>query len=260
MRLALLWLLLWFGAATFFIGASGEHDLPRTLQPASLLHPFGFDAFGRDMLTTVLRASLISAAFAGAATLASFGIGVFAGTFLGIAPKWFQTPFLRVLEMILAFPYLLFALSWAAIRGPGWETLAFALLVGTLPSLTRLAYARTRELLSEEYVTAAIGMGSGPWRIMLKHLIPATSELCRVKIPNLFAGALIAEATLSFLGIGAPIGKDSWGSLLAQGKDYLIEAPHIAFCTGVPLVLTILSLQVLSGQIFRRKIGSGSLS
>ena len=154
----------------------------------------------------------------------------------------------RALETLLAFPALLFALAWAAVRGPGWDTLTISLLLGTVPPLTRLIYARTREILVEDYVTAAHSLGASPWRIAYRHLLPGVRSLCRVKAPGLFAYALMAEATLSFLGIGAPIGRDSWGTLLSQGKDYLIEAPHLAIGSGLPLVLTILSLQLLSSH------------
>lgn len=254
-RLAIAWLLAWYlPAAAIGLAMAlspdaarlAHHHLERTLGGAELAHPFGFDAFGRDLLLTTLRASVLSSAFALAALFASLAFGSIAGTTLAVAPRKARFAGLRALETLLAFPALLFSLAWAAVRGPGWGTLAFSLLLGTLPSLARLSYARTRELLSEDYVLAAQSLGASPWRVTSRHLLPGVLELCRVKAPNLFAGALMAEATLSFLGIGAPIGRDSWGTLLAQGKDYLIEAPHLAIGAGLPLVLTILSLQALT--------------
>lgn len=165
---------------------------------------------------------------------------------MSVAPPTLRYTLERALETLLAFPTLLFALSWAALRGPGWDTLAFALIVGTLPGFTRLVYARTRELLVEEYVLAARGLGASPWQLLKNHLAPPLASLCKVKVPNLFAHALLAEATLSFLGIGAPIGRDTWGALLLQGKDYLFEKPHIALGAGLPLALTVLSLQIMT--------------
>lgn len=248
------WLIGWYApsmilAVVIVAGAGPQlalHRLPRALQGAQGWHLLGFDAFGRDLLITTLRASILSSSFALAALSISLFLGAACGTLLAVAPPRTRFAGLRALETLLAFPSLLFALAWAAVRGPGWDTLGFSLCLATLPSLTRLVYARALELMAEDYVLAARGLGAGPARIAFRHLIPGVIGLCRVKAPNLFATALMAEATLSFLGIGAPIGRDSWGTLLAQGKDYLIEAPHLAFGAGMPLVLTVLSLQILS--------------
>jgi len=134
----------------------------------------------------------------------------------------------------------------AAIRGPGWGTLVIALAVGTLPGIMRFAEVRTREILAEEYILAAKSSGAGAARILKNHLWPILSRFFAVKAPGIFAGALLSEATLSYLGIGAPIGRESWGALLAQGKDYLLEAPLLAIVSGIPLLLSVLSLQLLS--------------
>jgi peptide/nickel transport system permease protein len=240
-----LWPALWFGAAALAWRADLSHRLDHALAP-------GFDAFGRALLPLTLKASLVSAAFAGAAVAASVLFAALAGCALALsrgAPRFYG---LRALDLTLAFPSLLFALAWAAVSGPGWDTLLASLALGTVPGLTRLVFARARELLREEYVLAARSLGARPARVILRHLLPGVWSLCRVKVPNLFAGALLAEATLSFLGVGAPIGRDTWGSLLAQGRDYLIEAPHIALFAGIPLVMTVLSLQLLSERLARR--------
>ena len=249
----LLWLALWYLPAFALVTAIAcgwgddlaHHHLIHSLQGIELFHPLGFDAFGRDLLLTTLRGSVLSSLFAFSALLASLILGSVAGTLMAVAPPTARFASLRALETLLAFPALLFSLAWAAIQGPGWGTLAFSLLLATLPGLIRLVYARARELLNEDYVLAARGLGASSWGIALHHLLPGVLGLCRVKAPTLFASALIAEASLSFLGIGAPIGRDSWGTLLAQGKDYLIEAPHLAIGSGFPLVLTLLSLQSL---------------
>jgi ABC-type dipeptide/oligopeptide/nickel transport system permease subunit len=246
----------WYGPASAlavaqaagFAGELVHHRLARSLGGSEWLHPLGFDAFGRDLLLTTLRASLVSSLLALAALAFSLTAGSAAGVAIAVAPKGARLAWLRALDGLLAFPPLLFALAWAAVRGPGWDTLSVSLALCVLPSLTRLVYVRARELLSEDYVAAAVGLGASPWHVARRHLLPGVLGLCRVKAPNLLAGALLAEATLSFLGIGAPIGRDSWGTLLAQSKDYLIEAPHLAVGAGLPLVLTVLSLQSLFSE------------
>jgi peptide/nickel transport system permease protein len=240
------WLILWFSACVgvAFTEPQG-FQLDRTLQGASGLSPWGFDAFGRDLLPIVLRASLLSSLFALGAALLSVLIASFWGTLIVSLPQRLRFLSNRALDFLLAFPSLLFALAWAAVRGPGWNTLVAALLLGTLPHMTRLVVTRSEELLAQEFVLAARSLGATPLRVMRAHLVPSVLSICWVSFPNLFAQALLAEATLSFLGVGAPVGRDTWGSLLIQAKDYLIEAPHILLATGVPLILTVLSLQSL---------------
>jgi peptide/nickel transport system permease protein len=245
------WLVAWFTGCVIVASLGTEpFQLERVLEKATLSHPFGFDAFGRDLLQIVLHASFLSSAFALGCALVSIGVAASAGTLIATLPSRARFLSLRGLDLFLAFPSLLFALAWAAVRGPGWGTLLVALLLGTLPHLTRLVVTRSEELLAQEYILAARSLGASGLRVMFKHLAPAVLSLCWVALPNLFAQALLAEATLSFLGVGAPIGRDTWGSLLIQAKDYLIEAPHILLATGLPLILTVLSLQTLARDRF----------
>jgi len=244
--LPLSWIFTWYGAGLLAISTSGMHRLERTLHVPEWLHPFGFDAFGRDLLQTVLHASLSSTGFALAAVVATSVLGIFIGGTLAMASPGVQAVGSRILEFFLSFPTLLLALAWAAVRGPGLDTLLFSLMIGAVPSFTRLVLVRTRELLSSEFIRAAESIGASRLRILVRHVFPHLTSICSVKLPGLFTHMLLAEATLSFLGIGAPIGRDTWGSLLAQGKDYLLEAPHLALAVGLPLVLTVLSLQVIS--------------
>jgi len=246
---SILWISIWFTFALFYSQTNSSHQLQYTLQSPTSEHWLGFDAFGRDFLQTVLRASAFSAGFGFIAMILSVLIGITLGTSIALAPTRIRFVLLRSLDIFLAFPSLIIALSWAALRGPGWSTLLISLFIGSIPGFTRLIYSRTRELMVEDYFTAAKALGATRIRIIRKHLAPALFSFSAIKAPNLFAYALMGEATLSFLGVGAPIGRDTWGSLLAQGRDYLIEAPHIALGAGLPLVITIFSLQLLSEKL-----------
>lgn len=244
------WLVAWFtSSAICFFFVSTDHVLEHSFAPASILSPLGADAFGRDLLSLGLAAASISATFALSATLISLTLGVTVGSLIALAPERISHVALRIVDTLLAFPSVLLALAWAAISGPGWSTLIVALTLGTFPPFSRLVYARTRELLREEYIHAAFAAGASRTRVLFKHLIPALASLCAIKIPGLFAAALLSEATLSYLGIGVPIGRDSWGSLLIQGQQYLIEFPHISFGVGIPLFFTILSLQLVGERL-----------
>ncbi|MGK5089493.1 ABC transporter permease subunit [Bdellovibrionota bacterium FG-2] len=252
--LAIFWLVMWFGAAILaklpFSGnpADLEFNLNQALALPALTHPLGFDAFGRDLLQLSLHASATSALFALLTTFIALAGGIIFGAAGALLPYTMKQFARKTLDFFLGFPSLLFALAWAAIRGPGWSTLIFALLLGSLPPVSRLLLLRCEELLQEEFVTAAQSVGASRLRILHTHLLPFLMSLCSLKAPNLFAHALMAEATLSFLGIGAPIGKDTWGALLIQGKDYLLEAPHLVIGAGVPLLLTVLSLLIISEE------------
>jgi peptide/nickel transport system permease protein len=248
-KIAKIWIIFWLTisplSALLFRDATAYH-LTRCLVGPSFPHLFGFDAFGRDLFLVTARAGLNSLTFAAMVVAVSITISVLFSGFIASAPHALKYFSLRALDFSLAFPSLLIAMGWAAIRGPGWSTLWFSLLLGALPMLTRLLYARTQELLVQDFIEASQSMGGGKFWILSRHVLPSVFSTALVKAPMLFANILVAEATLSFLGLGAPIGKDTWGSLLAQAKDYLIEAPHLAIGIGLPLVFTILSLQRIS--------------
>ena len=245
--IALGWIFSWisFSAVCWFRGFLHPEatDLLSHLERSLALR---FDAFGRELLTLTASSSIVSILVSTLAVSLSCGIALLVGGLISLSEGKLSQLVERLIEGLLAFPSLLLALSWAAIRGPGWSTLLFALLIGNIPSLTRFVTVRARELAQEEYVLAARSYGASSSRILRKHLSPALVRLLWLKIPSLLSHALIAEASLTFLGVGAPIGTDTWGSLLAQGKDYLIEAPHISLEAGLPLVLSVLALQRLS--------------
>jgi peptide/nickel transport system permease protein len=252
LRISKAWLLLWIIASpicVFFSTTGSAYQLPLNLVTPSFAHPFGYDAFGRDVLQITARAGLNSMGFAAGVVAVSIVAAIFLASLIVAAPPRLKFIFLRLLEFLLAFPSLIVALSWAAIRGPGWSTLWFSLLIGTLPMLVRLIYARAQEVLVQDYIEASVSLGGSKTWVLARHVAPELFSLSLLKAPNLFAQALMAEATLSFLGLGAPIGHDTWGSLLAQGKDYLIEAPHLAVGVGIPLIFTILSLQKISESL-----------
>ena len=245
------WLVLWGLGSVWAFTWSARFTLSEALHSPTLAPPFGTDAFGRNILFLTLKASSSSLLLAFASVAIVFLTGLLLCASVTLGPRWFRFTFKRGLEFFLALPSLLLALSFAALRGPGWDTLIVALLLGALPPFLRLIVARSEEILAQDYVTASRSLGATPVGLFVRHLLPGILSFASVKIPNLLASALMAEASLSFVGIGAPLGGESWGLLLAQGRDYLIEAPHIAIVSGIPLILTILALQHLSEDFFQ---------
>ena len=247
MKLALIWLGAWISlslisSAFFYLP---DHVLEATLRAPGQWPPFGSDAFGRALHWLVPASAWVSMLFAASASLVALTLASALGSVFAVVPMRIRFVFERVLDFLLAFPPLLFALFWAAVNGPGWGTLSVALLVGAVPAHVRLVYSRGRELLKEDYLLAAVASGASLPRLVGRYLFPEMLRTAAVKLPNVFAHALIAEATLTYMGVGAPMGRDTWGSLLVQGKDYLLEAPYIALWSGLPLVFTLLAVMAL---------------
>ena len=216
----------------------------------------GHDAFGRNVLHSVLRGSFISLSFAFTAVLISISCSTLFGISTVFSPDWLQRTAKIILEFFIGIPGLVLALAVAAVNGPGWSTLLLALILGVLPSLARLVQSRTRELIMEGYTQAARALGASKVHITRRHLLRSIAPLIAAKLPQVFAHCLLAEATLTFLGVGAPLGNETWGSLLAQGRDYLLEAPQIAWFAGLPLTLTLLSVQTLGDTLGRNQNAS----
>ena len=230
-----------------------SHRLAATLRGPEIgaLSWLGHDAFGRPLVLLLLTATGKSLLLAFAVVALISAVSLPAGALLAIAPGMVRRPGIALLEFLLAFPSLLLALTVAAVRGPGWGTLLLSLLVGLAPGFIRLIQTRTRELVIQPYVEAARALGAGTVDVTFRHLLRGLLPVMAVKIPGLTVGILLSEAALTFLGAGAPIGSDTWGSLLAQGKDYLLEAPHIAIAAGLPLGITVLLLQQLAERLER---------
>lgn len=236
-------------------------QLASVLCPPSEAHPWGCDAFGQDLLQGMLRGAWNSAGFAAAATAFSVILGIAIGLAAAQGKSGRGSTTLEtLLNAVLAFPSLLLALAWSAARGGGLLTLLGALVLGSFPGFARLVLVRVRELKAMPYLEASRAAGAGPFQESVRHLLPACWSLARAKVPALFAQTLLAEATLSFLGVGAPLGTETWGRSLAQGRDYLIEAPHIALASGIPLVLTVLCSQLLADRNERKFLAAAQAS
>jgi len=230
---------------------SPDFKLEQALCTPSFDHWLGCDAFGRDLLHLTLSAASTSILFTLLALALSYSLSlVFSSVTLAL-PQKSRGLLLHTLEFLLGFPSILLALAVAAIRGPGIITLLISLSLGILPSLARLMILRGIEVQTLPYYEAARALGATAFRLVTRYDLPEILQLAKLKLPGYLAHTILAEASLSFLGVGAPVGHETWGSLLAQGKDYLIEAPQIAWTTGTPLFLLILWIQLKSEPIHR---------
>ncbi len=241
-RFAEAWLILLFAWVVFTPRA--EMDLNQILQTPVAAALFGTDAFGRDLFRTLAEGIGRSLTFALVATLSALLCGVIFGSILGAMNGSAREFFERVLDFTLAFPPMLLALAVQAHTGSGWRSLAFAVSFGLFPGVVRYVASRAKEVALTEYLASARALGGTAFGNFRRHYGPDLLEHLRLKFPSLFAHAILLEATLSFLNLGVQPGIISWGALLAHAKDYLVEAPHIAWFVGLPLVLTLLALQV----------------
>jgi peptide/nickel transport system permease protein len=247
------WGALWVLPSLLFSTHEPAFELAGALAAPSWVHPFGQDGFGRDLLRLGLSASGVSFLFAITCVVLSISISMSVITlFMNLQGKNLIV-LNRFIDFLLAFPSLLVSLAVVAYLRPGPSSLVLALVIGTFPSLTRLLSGRTRELLSEPFVEAAISLGANRFHLMRRHLLPHFWPIIWVKAPGMVAGALIAEASLTFLGVGLPKQNESWGSLLLAAKDYMIEAPHLMVFSGFPLVISI-ALLLAWGEALTRKV------
>ena len=213
-------------------------------KPPSSTMLFGADMFGRDMLTRVLQGARLSLFIGLSVALASGTIGAF----IGIAAGYFRrldSPLMRFMDALLAFPAILLAIGISAALGPQTTSVIVALTVAYIPRTARITRASTLVIREMEYVEAARLSGAGHLRMISRHILPNCMGPLVVQLTFVFAYAILAEAALSFLGIGPPPPAPSWGNIIAEGRDYSIEAWWIMLFPGLAISLAALGMNLL---------------
>ncbi|HET7627039.1 MAG TPA: ABC transporter permease [Bacillales bacterium] len=220
------------------------------LQPPSAEHWFGTDGLGRDILTRVmhgaqvsLKAGLISV---GIALAIGLPIGLFSGYYRGL---WDELLIMRFTDAMLAFPPLVLALTLAAVLGAGLENAMIAIGLVFTPNYIRLMRGEVLAKRESEYVAAAKSSGIKDWRIMMFHIFPNAFGPILVQATLNVAGAILAEASLSFLGLGTQPPTPSWGAMLADGQGYLQQAPWIVIFPGLFIFLAVMSINLFGDGI-----------
>lgn len=231
-------------------------NLPMTRNPPVLdwRQPFGwfgFDSVGASIFLHVVNGARVSLLVGSATVLGSLLIGVPLGALAGYKGGLFDAVVGRIIDVLLAFPPLVLPLSVAAFFGGGMSTVIFALCLGAWIVPAKIVRAQFRSLKTREYVLAAVALGASPTRIMFRHLLPQTFTSLMVHATFTMAGAILAEASLSFLGLGLGGEHTSWGGLLNDARAYLIESPHMAIFPALAMLSLLLSLNIL-GESLRR--------
>ena len=214
-------------------------------KPPSALHWFGTDDLGRDILVRVFygaRASLMAGVISVGIALA---IGVPLGLAAGTLGGFFDALIGRLTDAMLACPFLILAIALAAFLGPSLGNAMIAIGVTTTPIFIRLTRGQVMAVKVEEYVEAARAIGNPRWRIALFHILPNILPALLVQATLSIAAAIIAEASLSFLGLGQQPPDPSWGSMLNSAQRFLINAPWMAVWPGLAIFLTVLSFNLV---------------
>jgi peptide/nickel transport system permease protein len=213
-------------------------------KPPSVAHWCGTDEIGRDELSRViwgarasLEAGVISVLIAGV-------IGVPAGLLAGFARGWTDAILSRIVDAMLAIPFLILAIALAAFLGPNLRDAMIAIGVSAAPMFMRVARAATLDTMTRDYIEAARAVGNPPWRIALRHVAPNIAAPVLVQANLSIATAIIAEASLSFLGLGEQPPTPSWGSMLNAAQQFLTQAPWLAIFPGLAIILVVLAFNL----------------
>ena len=213
-------------------------------RPPSADWAFGTDNLGRSLWSRAVWGARLSVQIGVAVVVLN---AVF-GTLIGALSGYFRRldgPLMRVNDALMAFPAILLAIGITAVLGPGMENVILALAVVYIPRTARIMRASVLVLREMEYVQAAVAAGAGHWRILCTHVIPNALAPLIVQLSFLFAYAVLTEATLSFLGLGAVPPTPTWGNIMAEGRQYMREAPWIITIPGVLLMVTVMGLNLL---------------
>jgi peptide/nickel transport system permease protein len=222
-----------------------DMDLAAKLQSPSLSHWLGTDAFGRDVASLLLvgaRASILVG-------LIAVGIGLLVGVALGLLASarrgWVEEAIMRLSDFSLAFPAILSAIMLTAAFGPGIVNAIVAIGIYNIPTFARITRASANSVWSREYVAAARACGKGPLAITLQHVLPNISAVLIVQITIRFAIAILAEAALSYLGLGTQPPQPSWGRMLSEAQTLMFQAPMLAVWPGMAIAFAVLGLNLL---------------
>jgi peptide/nickel transport system permease protein len=214
-------------------------------KPPTLAHPFGTDDLGRDVLARVIWGARASLAAGVVSVSISLALGVPLGLVSGYAGGLVDAILMRIADAMLAIPFLILAIALAAFLGPNLMNAMVAIGISAMPAFIRLTRAQVLAAKVEDYVEAARAVGNPHWRLVLRHILPNILAPIMVQATLAIAAAIIAEASLSFLGLGQQPPAPSWGSMLNTAKNFLSQAPWMAWWPGLAIFVVVLSFNLL---------------
>jgi len=222
-----------------------DADLNNYLHPPGGPYLMGADLFGRDVFSRIVYGARVSLGVGAAVQASALTLGITLGLLSGFYGGWVDNLIMRLAEIIFAFPGLLFAIAIMAVIGPSLYNVFLALGLVSWTALARLVRGQVLVIRQLEYVDAARALGASNARIIFRHILPNTVAPAIVLVTLGVGSAILAEASLSFLGLGAQPPTPSWGSMLSTGRDYLRQAPWLSIYPGLAIFLTVMGFNLL---------------
>ncbi|MEY2783324.1 MAG: Glutathione transport system permease protein GsiD [Pseudomonadota bacterium] len=224
---------------------AGEINIPNKLAPPSAAHWFGTDSLGRDIASMLWVGSQNSLLVGFIAVGIGLGVGLPLGLLAAARRGWVEEVIMRALDFTFAFPALLSAIMLTAIYGPGLVVSIVAIGIFNIPVFARISRGAANAIWSRDFTAAARAAGQGPWAITWVHVLPNMASVLIVQVTIQFAIAILAEAALSYLGLGTQAPQPSWGRMLNEAQSQIFQAPMLAVYPGAAIALAVLGLNLL---------------
>ncbi len=222
----------------------GANNLANRLQPPSWGHFFGTDELGRDIFSRLVYGSRITLYIVTLTAVIAAPIGLVVGTTAGYMGGWVDTALMRIVDIFLAFPSLVLALSFAAALGPGIENAVIAISLAAWPPIARLARAETLTIRSSDYVAAIRLQGASTMRVITKHVVPMCIPSVVIRITLNMSSIILTAAGLGFLGLGAQPPSPEWGAMLSSGREFMMTSWWLAAVPGIAILLASLAFNL----------------
>lgn len=222
-----------------------RQNLENDLIAHSADHWLGTDKLGRDILSRTMYGARISLSVGLATVALSLAIGLGIGSLAGYCGGWIDLLLMRLVDILLAFPGILLAIAFTAVLGPGLDHVVLALCLIGWTGYARLVRGEIIALREREFIQAARALGGSPKRVIARHLLPNLLAPLLIQATFGLAAAIIAEGSLSFLGLGVEPPTPSWGSMLNDGRQFLLVAPHLTTYPGLAIMVTVFALNLV---------------